>query len=228
MSGASMIESTARMKLHLFLVSTLFLVGCGSVRQREFDDEVQQLKAQRTTINDECRRELDVPDIGGALRGKVEVWRTPPDAPIPFEVLSNDMFPTSDDQQAIRHWAVVRDKCVERQMTTYTAPPHANRVTRDYLANEYAVIKENSSRVGSLIVALFQQKLTYAEFARKRLEIGQQETQTLRAMEDAQRERDEEAVAAARDRFNQSLMAWGTYLQGLQARQPQTVYVSVQ
>jgi hypothetical protein len=219
-------KEVAQMKLYALVGICILTSACGAVRQHEVNDEFAQLRAQREAVNEECHQNLDAADLG-ALQGKVEIWRRPPDGPVPFKILANDKFPTSDDQQVIERWASVRDRCDQRMIATMTFPPHANRVTHDFLDAEYGVIKEADSRVGNLIVALYQQKLTYAEFASKRLESAQEQAQTLRSMEEGQRARDDAAIAAAKDRFNQGLVAWGIYLQALQARQPQTVYVTV-
>ncbi len=84
-----------------------------------------------------------------------------------------------------------------------------------------------SARVGDLIVSLYQQKLTYGEFARKRYEITRaaadaqrQFRQSVQIADQAQRL---QAQQLAEQQFQSSLAAWSAYMQSVNARQPQTV-----
>ena len=84
-----------------------------------------------------------------------------------------------------------------------------------------------TAEVNKLIVALYQQKMTYGEFAQRRYEIGREgakaENDFRRSVLLADREHQEKAQQAAQDQYNAKLAAWSAYNQSVAARQPQTV-----
>ncbi len=86
-----------------------------------------------------------------------------------------------------------------------------------------------SAKVGDLIVALYQEKLTYGEFARKRYEITRDaadaERQYRQSTQLADQQQRMQAQQLAQQQFANSLAAWSTYMQAANARQPQTVHI---
>ena len=89
--------------------------------------------------------------------------------------------------------------------------------------------KEAAARVGQLIVALYQQKLTFGEFAQKRYEITREaasaEQEFRRSTQLADQQRQMQAQQLAQQQFQNNLIAWSAYMQSVSARQAQTVHL---
>ena len=85
------------------------------------------------------------------------------------------------------------------------------------------------AEVGKLIVALYQQKLTYGEFAQRRYEIGRDgakaENDYRQTISLADRDHQERAQQIAQEQYNAQILAWSAYNQSVAARQPQTIRV---
>lgn len=81
--------------------------------------------------------------------------------------------------------------------------------------------------MSELIVALYQEKLTYGEFAQLRYTIGKaavdadQQYREARLIQDQDRQLQVQQIA--NQQFTNSLTAWANYMQAVNARQPQTV-----
>ena len=85
------------------------------------------------------------------------------------------------------------------------------------------------AKVGELIVALYQQKLTYGEFARKRYEISRDAAEAERQYRESRQTSDQQRQLQlqqlAQQQYSNQLAAWATYMQGVNARQPLTIHV---
>jgi hypothetical protein len=79
--------------------------------------------------------------------------------------------------------------------------------------------------VGELIVALYQQKLTYGEFAQKQYEFGRDALATELAFTRAIVERDDDRQVQVQQQFADVQRTWTNYIQAVNARQPQTVNI---
>lgn len=186
----------------------------------------EQFKAASQVAEAACSREMQAPEFY-ALRSKVELFRTP-DAPPPFAIASNDSFPTSEDRPLIAKWATVRDNCIKRQTTIQ--PPSSNALQAALVQEDRSFATEVSGRISELIVALYEGKLTYGEFAQKRYEIGRDgaaaERQFRAAALAADHERQLQEQQLAQQQFQNNLLAWSAYMQAVNARQPDTVHLS--
>ncbi len=171
---------------------------------------------------------LQTPELD-AIRHKVELFRESPESAPPFEIASNDTFPTEAERPVIARWATIRDECIKRSDAISNVPPSATPLQVAYLQQVYSFRREGSGRVGGLIVLLYQQKLTYGEFAQKRYEISREaagaERQFYQAALIADQQRQMQAQQLAQQQFQSNLMMWSTYTQTVNARQPQTVHL---
>ena len=79
--------------------------------------------------------------------------------------------------------------------------------------------------MGYLILALYQQKLTYGEFARKRYEITRDALGALNELRQAYIDHEEQRQMLAQQQLTNTFAAWSEYMQAVNARQPQTVYI---
>jgi hypothetical protein len=177
-----------------------------------------------------CKSDLETPELY-PIRQKVELFRNMTDGPPPFAIASNDTFPTDSERVVIGKWATIRDACLSSSYALLLPPPSANAMQSTIFQQDVSFGKEASARVGELILALYQQKLTYGEFAQKRYEIGRDASAAELAFRQSSLERDQQrqmqAQQLAQQEFAAHMNAWATYVQAVNARQPQTVNVHI-
>ena len=89
-----------------------------------------------------------------------------------------------------------------------------------------------NAQVGALIVALYQSKVTYGEFAQKRYEMvaaivnAQQDYKAALLQQDRDLQMKAEQMALQKQQNN--ILAWSTYMQSVNARQPQAQVQTIQ
>jgi hypothetical protein len=177
------------------------------------------------SIVEECKIELGVADLD-PIRHKVELFRAGWDAPPPFEVASNDSYPTGQEMGAIAKWATLRDSCLARQRAVPRVPPSATPLQAAFIQQDAAFGDEVTGKVSALIVVLYQGKLKYGEFAEKRYEFSHDGAAAEREFRQAtlisDQQRAAQAQQLAQQNFQNRLLAWSTYIQAVNARAPQT------
>jgi hypothetical protein len=199
--------------------------GGGSVHRDAALKQRDAIKDQFTIAFEQCEYDYQSPDLD-PIRRKVQFVRKL-DEPTPFEFAANDSFPSPEELPVIAKWATIRDRCVSRGNAINFVPPDASPLTANSLRQEVSFYNQAAAGVGDLIVSLYQSKLTYGEFAKKRFEIGkaasdaQQQYRESRLINDEQRQR--QAQQMADERYQKNMMAWSNYVQAVNARQPRTV-----
>ena len=207
-------------------------------------NNMQPMFPGSATITFSCTTPVDTPPLKAAaeqcksdfatseldpIRNKVELYREGTSGAPPFAIASNDAFPTAAERVAISKWATLREECIRRGEELATIPPAASALQAAYIEQERSFRREVSASVGSLIVALYQDKLTYGEFALKRYEIGRDGSAAELAFRQATLEHDQQrqmqAQQLAQQEFSNRLATWNAYMQAVNARQPQTVHV---
>ena len=209
-------------------VSAMTLALCVSLAACATHESAQESQASRAgigTADEECRSEMLAATDLDPIRNKVELYKQISDGPPPFDIASNDTFPTDKERPLIAKWASIRDSCVERQEAWLVLPTSANTQLVAVLQQEVSIFKEATANIGELIVSLYQQKLTYGEFAQKRHWISSQASAAELAYRRSVLDRDEQRRLQARQQFANALTAWGSYIQAVEARQPRTVYI---
>lgn len=185
-------------------------------------------RALSQTVQAQCAEKMQTPDLD-PIRHKVELSRASLESVPPFEIASNDTFPTDSERPVIAKWATIRDDCIKRSGSLSNSPPAGTPLQIAFLEQDQAFGREAVGRVSQLIVALYQQKLTYGEFAQKRYEITRDaaaaERQFRQAALIADQQRQMQAQQLAQQQFQNNLIAWSTYMQSVNARQPQTVHI---
>ncbi len=210
-------------------VETLKLdqVDSGFGRPSSASLQFRCVEATAKPAGEQCKSEMDVPELD-PIRQKVQLYRASMDEPVPFAIAANDTFPTDAEKPVIAKWATLRDECLKRDAST-PLPPTANAMQVAFIQQERAFGRQAGARVGDLILALYQQKLTYGEFAHKRYEIGRDAAAAELAFRqsalDQDQQRQMQAQQMAQQQFANQLAAWSTYMQAVNARQPQTVHI---
>ena len=199
------------------------LTGCVS---RESARDAQARNSGIVTADEECKSEMLAATDLDPIRNKVEFYKQLSDGPPPFEIASNDTFPTDKERPLIAEWSAIRDSCLKRQGAFLEVPTSANAQLAGVLQQEVSIFKEATANIGELIVSLYQQKLTYGEFAQKRYWISSQASAAELAYRQSVLDRDEQRRLQAQQQFATTLAAWGNYIQALEARQPLTVYIN--
>jgi hypothetical protein len=175
----------------------------------------------------ECKAELAAASELDPIRDKVELFRDSYESAVPFAIATNDSFPSPGDRSAIAKWATMREACLKRQAALLGPPPGATPLQLTTYQQERSFEDASTEKVGELIAALYQQKLTYAEFAKKRYEINHEASDAIRqyrqSMQLADEQRQLQAQELAQERLRDSIAAWSAYLQAVNARTPQTV-----
>jgi hypothetical protein len=179
-------------------------------------------------VADQCKAAYETAELD-PIRYKVELYREGTTGAPPFAIAANDTFPTANERVAIEKWAMIRDDCIRRGEALQTISPSANALQVAFIQQDRSFNREVGASVSALIVALYQEKLTYGEFARKRYEIGRDgaaaELAFRQAALDHDQQRQMQAQQIAQQEFSNRLIAWNAYIQAVNARQPQTVHI---
>lgn len=162
-----------------------------------------------------------------AIRSKVELYRDSSESPVPFAIATIDAFPTEDERVAISKWASLREECIKRSNVAFSIPPSSTPIQVTEIQQDRSFVQASAARVGDLVVALYQQKLTYGEFAKKRYEItrdaAEAERQFRLSTQIADQQQRLQAQQLAQQEFQNRLAVWSSYIQAVNARPPQTV-----
>ena len=133
------------------------------------------LKKQRDTAivsaAEQCKSDFSTPELD-PIRHKIELYRESTDAGVPFEIASNDAFPTDAELPVIATWATLRDECIRRTLQASKPSADASAMQSAFIRQREFLYNQAAERISGLIVALHQKKLTYGEFAHKRYQIN--------------------------------------------------------
>jgi len=196
----------------------------GAATKAQFDAIADTYKATK----EECKASYATPELD-PIRRKVELWRDAGDDPLPFEIAANDSFPTSEDRPVIAKWASLRDECIRRLEAVAYIPPGANQTQITMVNTLRSLGQQVTGNVTELMICLYQQKLTYAEYGRKVYELGKAQgafnlaltqagsTPTLSQQQVAD-------LQAAQQQFTDTLDAFGKYVHTVSARKPKSVH----
>jgi len=177
--------------------------------------------------HDECKASFDTPELD-PIRHKVQLYREPGDEPVPFEIATNDTFPLAEGRPVIAKWAALRDECIRRFDELPSVPEGANATQAAMMKTMVSLTQQAAGDVTELIICLYNQKLTYAEFGRKTYELGKSlgaftlalaqvsagSNNTQQQLEDLQ---------AAQQQLTDTMDSFGKYVRTVSARKPKTV-----
>ena len=175
----------------------------------------------------ECEKSTQIKDLD-SIRTKVQLFKLTTDEAVPFDIATNDNFPTSVEVEAIGKWAKLREQCIAKiNQVSSNEPSYGSALQKSYTDQVKAFQSQLTASISELIVALYQQKLTYGEFAQKRYEIAKNmltaERDFRRATLLADRDIQLKQTEIAQQQAQNSLIAWSAYMNTVNARQPQTI-----
>jgi hypothetical protein len=192
--------------------------------------QLEAFSAAYKAVLDQCKASLTTPELD-PIRHKVELYREPGDQPLPFEIATNDTFPTTEDRPVITKWAALRDECIRHYEEQPAVPEGANQTQATVMRTMRSFIEQAAGDITELMICLYQQKLTYAEFGRKIQEIGKALgafnlaiTQVGAGGGNTQQQLQD--LQAAQQQFTDTLDAFGKYVHAVSARKPKTVHAS--
>jgi hypothetical protein len=193
----------------------------------EFSCAPNQNELQKSATA-QCKDEMQTNELD-SIRDKVELIRDGFDSAVPFAIAMNDSFPKDNEKKAIAKWATIRETCDKRSNEIFTISSSATPLEVTQIQQDRSFAKSAVASINELIVSLYQQKLTYGEFAKKRYEISKTAADTERqfrlSIQNADQQHQMEAKQLAQQQYQNKLMAWATYQQSVNARQPQTVHL---
>jgi hypothetical protein len=194
--------------------------------KEQLDAVYAAIKAAR----EECKTSMATPELD-PIRHKVELMRDIGGQPLPFEIATNNNFPSAEDRPVIAKWASLRDECIRRLDEIQLVPPGANATQTAMLNQLRAFGHQAVSDVTDLTISLYQQKLTYAEFGRKINEIGKADATFTLATQQASAtgnslQQQLQDLQTAQQQFTDTLDGFSKYVRTVSARKPKTVRVS--
>lgn len=187
--------------------------------ERQRAQQLASAEAAMRASREACRSEFEQPALN-PIRAKVELLRVSPEAPVPFAIAANADFPTEPERAAIARWAEIRDACSRREAAAPEAEGSA--LTAAQLRADRKFAADAEAQIALLVVALYQLKMSYGEFAQKRFEIGRaadaariQYREAAQSQDWARRFQMEQAVVS---RMQNNLTEWALYTQSVNAR----------
>jgi hypothetical protein len=198
----------------------------GGATQAQFDDVAASIKA----VREQCKASFATPELD-PIRHKVVLWRDTGDEPLPFEIATNNDFPTADERPVIAKAATLRDECLSRIYAVPYIPPGANDTQTAMLKTVRSFGQQLDGALTELIISLYQQKLTYGEFGRKRQEVEKASAAFTLAMTQVgagggTTQHQLEELQGAQQQFTDTIDAFVKYVHSVSARKPKTVRLS--
>lgn len=178
-------------------------------------------------LNAQCRREMEALALN-SIRNKVQLYRSLNEGPPPFDIITNKSFPTGKEKESIKLWAKMREDCAQREDEVLASvPKSSSQMQQAYDDKQLEFHRQLQSGINALVVSLYQSKLTYGEFALKRYDFTRNVLGAERDFRAAKLLQDREmllkATELALQQQQNNIAAWNTYVQSVNARQPQTI-----
>jgi hypothetical protein len=193
-------------------------------------EQLDAVYAAFKTVHEQCKASMATPALD-PIRHKVELLRDPGSQPLPFEIATNDNFPSAEERPVIAKWASLRDECIRQIDEIQLIPPGANATQVAMLNQLHAFGHQVASDVTDLMISLYHQKLTYAEFGHKIADLGRAQAAFTLATQQASAtgnslQQQLQDLQTAQQQFTDTLDAFSKYVRTVSARKPKTVRVS--
>ncbi|MGH6889013.1 MAG: hypothetical protein ACREHF_07430 [Rhizomicrobium sp.] len=176
------------MRRWIGLVAALALAGCGTIGGIKYGFDSGSFHRRTTALAAACAARMQNPAFD-VIRNRVELFKSPPDGPVRFAILTDTAVPAAPEKAAIDLWAKTVEGC-QRQarglMDKIPLPPEATQSEVEKLASYITDAWIGGSK---LRVALYGGQLTYADYANRKLTLTQD---TLAAAERYAQDTDEE------------------------------------
>jgi hypothetical protein len=165
------------MKRLIGMTMALALTGCDTIGGIKYAFDSGSFTDRTTAIASACSKRMGNPGLD-AIRGKVELFKSPPDGPVPFAILTDNATVTPAERPAIGLWASTMEQCQARArqlMDDIPVPPQPTQSEVDKLTS---YITDAWIDGGKLRVALYSGQITYADYAARRLALAQDALKT--------------------------------------------------
>jgi hypothetical protein len=180
------------------------------------------MKISMENAHQQCQSNMQASDLD-PIRQKVELNRSIGDKDPPvFAIESNEAFATESERPAIASWAAIRDACIKAVNTVQAVPSSANPKEVIDFQEQMSITREARTHIGELILALYQQKLTYGEFAQKQYEFCRDAQAAENTFTRAIIDRDDDQEHQAKEQYAKVVEGWTHYILEINARQPRT------
>ncbi|HEX4078313.1 MAG TPA: hypothetical protein VHX61_05495 [Rhizomicrobium sp.] len=188
------------MKRLIGMMMALALTGCDTIGGIKYTFDSGSFTDRTTAVADACAARMK--DRGlDAIRDKVELFKSPPDGPVPFAILTDNATAAPAEQPAIGVWASTMEACqakARQLMDDIPVPPQPTQSEVDKLTSYITDAWIDGSK---LRVALYSGQITYADYASKRLTLAQDALKTAERyaqdMDEENQTQDLEKVEAA-------------------------------
>ena len=178
------------MKRLLVPALALALSSCSTIGGIRYDFASGSFSEKAQAMANACTARMQIPALG-AIRGKVELVKNPPDGPVPFTILTNGNTAAGPEQQAIGAWAKLIEQCQAEARPLLDAAPVPPGATASAVEKLKGYTTDAWIEGAKLRVALYNGELTYAEYASKRLSVVEDALKTAeRYAQDSDEERD--------------------------------------
>ena len=176
------------MKKLIMTALALALAGCDTIGGIRYDFDSGSFDDKTKAILQTCAARMH--DRGlDAIRTKVELLKSTPDAPVPFAILTNNTMATSDEQRAIDLWSRAVESCQGDSRALIDNIPVPPEATQSEVAKLTSYFTDAWIEGSKLRVDLYSGKITYADYASRRLTIAED---ALKAAERYAQDTDEE------------------------------------
>jgi len=177
---------------------------------------------------DKLDQELKVEEFN-PIKDKIELSKLFTDASVPFQIASNQNYPTEEEKKLIAKWIQLREAYYKRN-----EPILANSIQVGL--SPYVLSAQNKAIkvINELINALYQQKITYGEFAKKRAQVIEEWKSLI--LDGNSRIRNTKLTqeiisqeARSLDRWSQQFTTrWFAYLENINSNQPNNLTTVIQ
>jgi hypothetical protein len=189
------------------------------------DRGVTSLVSEMRASIEQCKHALAAAELD-SIREKADPSRTAADGSPPTAIASNDTFPTGSERKVISKWITIRDLCLNPFDALLVVPPSATAVEATSLGQVFTLTRASESNVGDLIQALYEQKLTYGEFAIKRYEFTRDAAALNAAINEVGlKERNGSGLVETEQQLSHTIADWKTFVAAVKARRPRSVHV---
>jgi hypothetical protein len=166
----------------------LALAGCDTIGGIKYDFDSGSFDDKTKAVLQACEARMH--DRGlDAIRSKVELLKSTPDAPVPFPILTNNAMATPDEQPAIDLWSRNVETCQSDSRVLIDNIPVPPEATQSEVAKLTSYITDAWIEGSKLRVELYNGKITYADYANQRLTLAED---ALKAAERYAQDTDEE------------------------------------
>jgi hypothetical protein len=176
------------MRRWIGFVAALALAGCDTIGGIEYGFDSGSFSRRTNALAASCAARMQ-DHAFDAIRQRVELFKSPPDGPVPFAILTDTATPGSAEKAAIDLWAQAVERCQQPArglMDKIPVPPEATRSEVEKL-NSY--ITDAWIEGSKLRVALYSGQISYADYASRKLTLAED---TLKTAERYAQDTDEE------------------------------------